>query len=107
MKIKITFIYNSKTFVRNELLRVNESFEVKYSSKFSKINNSTNSLISSFAKESNSLNEYNELNPLPGKFEKEKLSINDIITIKDLEKKVFFVFNENYNDKNKVRSSNN
>ena len=41
------------------------------------------------------------------KFEEEKLSINDIITIKDLEKKVFFVFNENYNDKNKVRSSNN
>ena len=34
------------------------------------------------------------------KFEEEKLSINDIITIKDLEKKVFFVFNENYNDKN-------
>ena len=34
------------------------------------------------------------------KFEEEKLSINDIITIKDLEKKVFFVFNENINDKN-------
>jgi hypothetical protein len=34
------------------------------------------------------------------KFEEEKLSINDIITIKDLEKKVFFVFNENINDRN-------